>query len=478
MNDMKKYGIHLAVILLITVLSGCMVGPKYQKPVVQTPDHFTHYDTARQDSALNLEWWTLFQDPQLEKLIRTALEENRDIRLAAARIEEARATVGYNRADMWPVIGYEANLQGGNWNPVLSSGNTTNHNTYYAAPFLSWEIDFWGKYRSATEAAKANLLATEYGYRSVMISLIAAVTSTYYQLLDFDNQLAISYQTLASRKESTWIVRERFIKGIVPEIDLNQAEIQENIAAAYIPQYERAVAMTEHAMSILLGRMPGTIERGPDLNSQPMPPDIPPGLPSDLLARRPDIRYSEQALVAQNAYIGVAQAVRFPSFSLTGLFGAASPELTFSAASAAWSVSGGILGPVFNFNKNKRRVEMERQRYQEALMDYDQTVLEAFREVEDGLISVSTYRAELEAVNKQRTAAQNAATLSRSRYDGGVTSYLEVLDSERTLFNTELNASLTLRELLSSYVNLYKALGGGWISKEEKAAATQPPQGK
>ena len=478
MNDMKTYSIHLTVILLITVLSGCMVGPKYQKPVVQTPGHFNYYDTIRQDSALNLEWWTLFQDPQLDTLIRIALSENRDVRLAAARIEEARAAVGYNRADMWPVIGYEANIQGGNLNPVLSSGSTANHNTYYAAPFLSWEIDFWGKYRSATEAARANLLATEYGYRSVMISLIAGVTSTYYQLLDFDNQLAISRQTLESRKESTRIVRERFIKGIVPEIDLNQAEIQENIAAAYIPQYERAVAQTEHALSILLGKMPGAIVRGLDLNSQPMPPEIPPGVPSELLTRRPDILYSEQALVAQNAYIGVAQAVRLPSFNLTGLFGAASPELTFSAASAAWSVSGGILGPIFNFNKNKRRVEIERQRYQQVLMDYDQTVLEAFREVEDGLISVSTYRTELEAVNKQRAAAQNAAVLSRSRYDGGVTSYLEVLDSERTLFNTELNASQTLRELLSSYVNLYKVLGGGWISKEEKAAATTPPANK
>jgi len=475
---MKKYSVHLILILLIAVMSGCMVGPKYQKPVVQTPQYFAYYDSARQDSALNLEWWTLFQDPQLDTLIRIALAENRDVRMAVARIEEARAAVGYSRADMWPTIGYEGNIQGGNINTVLQTGKTDNKNTYYAAPFLSWEIDFWGKYRGATAAAKADLLGTEYGYRSVMLSLIAAVTSTYYQLLDFDNQLAISRQTLESRKESTYIVRERFLKGIVPEIDLNQAEIQENVAAAYIPQYERAVAQTEHALSILLGRMPGTIQRGSSLNSQTMPPDIPPGIPSELLTRRPDILYSEQVLVAQNAYIGVAQALRFPSFSLTGLFGVASPDLTFSAASAAWSVSGGLLGPIFNFNKNKRRVEIERQRYQQVLMDYDQTVLQAFREVEDGLIGVSTYKTELEAVNRQRASAQNAARLSRSRYDGGVTSYLEVLDSERTLFDTELNASQTLQQLLNSYVNLYKVLGGGWISQEEKEAATAPPESK
>lgn len=475
---MKKYSIHLTVILLIMVLSGCMVGPKYQKPVVQTPDHFNYYDTARQDSALNLEWWTLFQDPQLDTLIRIALAENRDARIAVARIEEARAAVGYSKADMWPNIGYEGSIQGGNLNTALVTEDPKVTSSYYAAPFLSWEIDFWGKYRSATQAAKADLLGTEYGYRSVMISLIAGVASTYYQLLDFDNQLEISRQTLESRKESTRIIRERFIKGIVPEIDVNQAEIQENVAAAYIPQYERAVAQTEHALSILLGQMPGKIVRGLSLNSQPLPPDIPSGIPSELLTRRPDILYSEQVLVAQNAYIGVAQALRFPSFSLTGLFGVASPDLTFSAASAAWSVSGGLLGPIFNFNKNKRRVEIERQRYQQVLMDFDQTVLQAFREVEDGLISVSTYKTELEAVNRQRSSAQNAARLSRSRYDGGVTSYLEVLDSERTLFDTELNASQTLQQLLNSYVNLYKVLGGGWISQEEKAAATAPPESK
>lgn len=471
---MKKYSVHLAVILLTAVMSGCMVGPKYQKPVVQTPEYFTYYDSTLQDSALNLEWWTLFRDPQLDTLIRMALAENRDVRRAAARVEEARAAVGYTKADMWPTIGYEGNIQGGNLNPVLNSGNTDTKSSYYAAPFLSWEIDFWGKYRSATEAARADLLGTEYGYRSVMISLISAVASTYYQLLDFDNQLEISRQTLESRKESTRIIRERFNKGIVPEIDVNQAEIQENIAAEYIPQYERAVAQTEHALSILLGQMPGTIVRGLSLNSQPMPPEIPPGIPSELLTRRPDILYSEQMLIAQNAYIGVAQAMRFPSFSLTGLFGVASPDLTFSAASAAWSVSGGLMGPIFHFNKNKRRVEIERQRYQQVLMEYDQTLLQAFREVEDGLVGVSTYTVELEAVNKQRASAQNAARLSHSRYDGGVTSYLEVLDSERTLFNTELNASQTLRELLNAYVNLYKVLGGGWISKEEKASVNAP----
>ncbi len=472
---MKRYLSLLAMALLVAALSGCMVGPKYQKPVVQTPRYFASFDSALQDSALNLEWWTLFQDPQLEALIRFALAENRDVRQAAARVEEARAAVGFYKADQWPRIGYEGNIQGGNLNPVLNTGSTDNKNTYYASPFLSWEIDFWGKYRHATEAAKADLLGTEYGYRSVMISMIATVASTYYQLLDFDNQLTISRQTLESRKESTRIIRERFIKGIVPEIDVNQAEIQENIAAAYIPQLERAVAQTEHALSILLGRMPGAIDRGMELNSQPIPPDIPPGIPSDLLLRRPDILYTEQALVAQNASIGVAQALRWPSFSLTGLLGVASPDLTFTAASAAWSVSGSVLGPIFNFNKNKRRVEIERQRYQQVLMDYEQTVLQAFREVEDGLVGVSTFKTELDAVNRQKAAAQNAAVLSRSRYDGGVTSYLEVLDSERTLFETELNSSQTLQQLINAYVYLYKVLGGGWISREEKAAATTPP---
>jgi len=462
----------LFLALFVISITGCAVGPNFVKPVVTSPEKF-RFNYTGEDTAYTLSWWELFNDPVLDSLVRTALRDNRDVRIAAARIEEAFAAMKYNWADNFPRIGYEGNIQGGNLSPVLINGSTSVVSNYYAAPVLSWEIDFWGKYRRATESARAEMFATEYAHRSIMISLISQVTSLYFQLLDYDNRLDISRSTLALRQSYLYIIQERYNKGIVPEIDLNQAQIQEAIAAAAVPQYERAVASIENFLSILLGRNPGPILRGEKLENQVIPPDIPPGLPSTLLEHRPDILATEQMVASQNAMIGVAQAMRFPTFSLTALFGVASPELTTSAISAAWSVSGTILGPLFNFGKNKRRVDIERKRTEEAYLAYDQAVLQAFRETEDALIAVTTYRDELIAVERQKAAAQNAAMLSKARYDEGVTSYLEVLDSERTLFDASLNASATLQYRLNSYVDLYKTLGGGWISEEEKKAAEQ-----
>ena len=458
--------------LLIVGMAGCAVGPNFQKPVVTSPAEY-RFDYLKEDTTEILCWWELFNDPVLDSLISTALLENKDVRIAAKRIEEAYAAVKYNQADMYPRIGYEGNIQWGDMNSVLLRGSMVPYGNYYAAPVLSWEVGFWGKYRRATESARAEMFATEYAHRSLMISLISEVASIYFQLLDYDNRLEISYSTLATRQEYVRIIQERFNKGTVAEIDLNQAQIQEAVAQAAIPQYQRAVAQTENALSILIGRNPGPILRGMNLQNQNMPPDIPPGLPSTLLERRPDILEAEQYVAAQNARIGYAQAMRFPSFNITGLLGVASPDLTFSAANAAWSISGTLLGPIFNFGKNKRRVEIERKRTEEAYLAYDQTVLQAFRETEDALISVASYKDELIAVLRQRVAAENAYMLARARYDEGITSYLEVLDAERTLFDASLNASATTQYRLNSYVYLYKVLGGGWISKEEKQAAEQ-----
>lgn len=463
--------------LLIVGISGCSVGPNFVKPVVNSPAEF-RFDLTGKDSTGILSWWELFNDPVLDTLVKTALRDNRDVRIAASRIEEANANMRYNKSNMWPYIGYEGNIASGNLNTVLQNGSTDYRTNYYAAPVLSWELDFWGKYRRLTESARAEMITTEYSQRSIMISLISDVASLYFQLLDYDNRLEISRSTLLIRQEYLNIMQERFNKGIVAEIDVNQAQIQEAIAAAAVPQYERLVASTENILSILLGRNPGPILRGMKLETQAIPPDIPPGLPSDLVQRRPDIIEAEQFVASQNAMIGYAQALRFPTFSLTALFGVASPELSTAALNAAWSVSGTILGPIFNFGKNKRRVEVERKRTEQAYLAYDQVVLNAYRETEDALISVSTYKYELDAVIRQRNAAANASRLSKARYDEGITSYLEVLDSERTMFDASLNASATLQYWLSSYVDLYKAIGGGWISPEEKKAAEQAAAGE
>jgi multidrug efflux system outer membrane protein len=470
MNDMSRLIKFLMLAMVAVFIYGCAVGPNFQKPVVTSPKEF-RFDANAADTFLTLSWWELFSDTVLDTLIREALRQNYDVRIAASRIEEARAAWKYNRADNFPRLGYEGYIQGGNLNPVLQSGSTDVSSSYYAAPVLSWEIDFWGKYRRATESARAEMLATEYAHRGIMISLISDVTAVYFQLLDYDNRLDISKSTLITRQEYLNIMQERYNKGIIAEIELNQAQIQEAIAASAVPMYTRFVAETENVLSILLGRNPGLVLRGMPLEDQVIPPDIPPGLPSDMLQRRPDILQAEQMVASQNAMIGVAQAMRFPSFSITGLLGIASPELTTAAISAAWSVSGSILGPVFNFGKNKRRVEIERKRTEQAYFMYDQAVLEAFRETEDALVGISTLRDELIAVERQKKAAENAYRLSKARYDEGITSYLEVLDSERTLFDASLNASSVLQSRLNSYVYLYKVLGGGWISEEEEKAA-------
>ena len=455
-------------LLIILMISSCKVGPKYQRPVIVSPESFRFDSVSTQeDTIINLKWWKLFKDEELTALIDTALKYNPDVLIAASRIEESRAVVGYNKADQWPSFGYEGS--GDRMQTSIPGGGTQGpFNNISGAANLAWELDFWGKYRSATDAARAELLASEYGHQAVQVSLISSVASTYFLLLDYDSRLEIAKKTLKSRNESLRIISERFNKGIVPEIDLNQAEIQEAIASASIPYFFRLVAQTENALSILLGNNPGTIKRSHTLREQVLPPEIPIGIPSSVLARRPDVNQAEQYLIAQNARIGVAVAMRFPSISLTGMLGAASNDLTSLTTGDAliWSLSGGIAGPIFQFGKNKRRVDIERQRMYQDSLYYFQTILQAFREVEDALIEIQTFNQESIARERQRASAQNASMLSKERYDGGVTSYLEVLDSERSQFNAELAASEVYQLHLNAYVFLYKALGGGWINRQ------------
>jgi multidrug efflux system outer membrane protein len=322
-------------------------------------------------------------------------------------------------------------------------------------------------------------MASESSLRTIQISLIAEVVSTYFLLLEFDNKLEISRRTLKSRNESLDIIEKRFSKGIVPEIDLNQAQIQKETAAAAIPAFERSISKAENALSILLGRLPGEIKTGIALNSQATPPDIPAGLPSSLLERRPDIMQAEFLLKAQNARIGVAEALRLPSISLTGILGGTSDELsTLTSGGAAWSISGSLLGPIFNFDQDKMRVEIEKERTKQLLYNYENTALLAFRDVEDALQEINTYKEQVSALQRKYNAANNAAALSKMRYDKGVTSFLEVLDTERELFSVELELSETNQLFLTSYVRLYKALGGGWLSAEEMRYADNKTFGK
>jgi multidrug efflux system outer membrane protein len=468
----KRFNIRTVLFLFVLgiLFYSCAVGPDFQKPQMEIPQNF-NYDSLATDSLVNLKWWELFNDPVLDTLVITALNENRNVLIAISRIEEARANLGFTKADIFPRIDLQGQATRGNY---LGGGTKLDSevNGFFIAPVVNWEIDFWGKFRRANESAKAQYLASEFSLRKIQISLITEVVSTYFILLDFKERLLISERTVDSRMESLRIIQERFNKGIIPEIDLNQAQIQKEIAAATVPLYKRLVAQTEHSLSILLGRMPSSIKTGNGLDERDVPPEIPVGITSQLLERRPDISESLFLLQSQNARVGVAVAQMFPSISLTGIFGLASDDLsTLTQGNPAWSLSGSLLGPIFNFGKNTSRVEVEESRTQQALYQYENTVLSAFREVEDALVEVQTFKEQLQSIERQYLAAKNAEMLSRMRYDGGVTSYLEVLESERTLFNAELQLSEVRQQTFNSYIKLYKALGGGWITKEEYVEA-------
>jgi multidrug efflux system outer membrane protein len=471
--EMKKL-VQIITLAIIVSFTGCAVGPDFKKPVVETPDNFRFSDSKSKE-VVNLNWWELFDDPVLYSLVVTALTNNKDLMIAASRIEEARAALGFTKADQYPRLDLEAGAATGNFLGISRSSTTDKY--AFIAPVVSWEIDFWGKYRRSTEAARAELMASEYSLRTVQINLISEVVSTYFLLLDYHQRLKISEKTLDSRIDSLDIIQKRFDKGIIPEIDLNQAQIQKEIAAGAIPLYQRLIANTENALSILMGKFPGEIKTGDDLGQQTVPPDIPVGLPSTILERRPDVAEAMYLFQAQTARIGVAQALRFPSISLTGLFGVASSEISnISTDGTVWSVGGSLLGPIFDFKKSRQRVEIENERTQQALYRYENRVLFAFREVSDALNDIQTYKKQISTVERKLKAAENAARLSKMRYDKGVTSYLEVLDTERTLFDVGLEYSELKQQFYNAYVRLYKALGGGWLTKAEMEQAQPQPE--
>jgi len=455
-----------ALVPVLLLLSGCTMGPNFEEPEVETPQDYRTPVEVTEDPA-DLVWWELFDDPLLLTLVETALKNNRDVQVAASRILQARAALGFTEANAMPRIDLAGGVNRGDFTGTGKSADTVT-NTYLVAP-LSWEIDFWGKFRRADAGARAQLIATEYGLKSVQLALVSDVVAGYYELLDFHRRLVISERTLESRVASLEIIRQRFQRGIISELDVNQAEIQKEIAAASIPLYERAIAKAENSLSILVGRLPAEVKVPGNFGVGMSPPDIPVGIPADILARRPDIGQASFLLRAQTQNIGIAQALRWPSISLTGALGYASTELdSVTVDGGVWSIGGQLLGPIFDFGQGAQRVEIEQQVTRQFLFQFENIVLTAFREVEDSLVEIRTYREELAAIDRQLKAARNANKLSLERYDKGVSSYLEVLDTERTLFSTDLKQSETRQLYLNAFVKLYKALGGGWVTREDR----------
>ena len=463
-----------ATISFALLLAGCVLGPDYERPEIETPEQFRQRISTGA-SISNTPWWQLFEDPELERLISIALEESKDLAIAAARLDETRARLGFVRADQFPRLDAAFDLERGELAQQILPGRGIQEN-YVLAAELSFEVDLFGRYRRSTEAARAELLASEDARFTVLISLIADVASTYFLLRDLDRRYEIAARTLETRGKSTRLVRARFTEGTVPRLDLNQAQIQEAQAAVELAVLERQMMQAENLLNVLLGRNPGPIGRGASIEDQVMPPEVPAGLPSELLERRPDVRAAEQALAAQTARIGVAEALRFPSLKLTANAGYASTGLSSltDGGSSIWTLGANFFAPLFNAGQNKRRVEVEIARTEQLLKQYELTILQAFREVEDALVSVRTLRDESAARTLQVRAARSASFLSKARYFGGVTSYLEVLETERSLFEAELAGSAVRRAQLVAIVDLYKALGGGWSPEPEPAPEPQP----
>jgi multidrug efflux system outer membrane protein len=464
--------------VILALLTGCMtVGPDYKRPAIDTPDAWRFQEKEVRD-LVNTGWWEQFNDPVLNGLVRTALEENKDLLIATARIEEFFGRYFSTRGDQFPSAGGNADV----FRQRLSEkgfsrfdGNDNPYNQYEAFLNGAWEIDFWGKFRRATEAARAELLGTEEARRTVVLTLVSAVAASYVDIRALDKQLEITWSTADSRKATLELFQLRFRNGIISEVDLSQAESEYEDALARIPDIERAIAQTENALSVLLGRNPGSIPRGLTIDELVLPA-VPAGVPSDLLERRPDIRRAEQLLIAANARIGVAKSLYFPTISLTGAFGTVSTDLSnlFTAASRTWNFGVPLSVPLFTAGRIGGEVKASEAAQQQALYGYQQSIQNAFREVEDALIDRSKSGQRLDALNRQLKALRNYSRLARMRYDEGYTSYLEVLDADRSLFNVELSYTAGQNTLFRSLVNIYKAMGGGWVDQAEKGMPAQP----
>jgi len=458
----------VTVSLIALLLTGCMVGPDYSRPSVDIPTAWRVSDKDAKQLA-NLTWWETFNDPVLNQLVTDALHENKDLLIASARMEEYAARYGVSRADLFPQVGAGADAYRQK-NTLPGTNLKGRYNTYDAFLSASWEIDLWGRIRRQNEAARAQLLASEHGRRGVVLSLISNVVSAYINLRDLDRQLEIAIATAKTREASYKVFQYRFDGGVISLAELSQNKSQYEEALATIPVLEKAIAQQENALSVLLGRNPGPIKRGKTIDELSMP-GVPAGLPSGLLARRPDILESEQNLVAANALIGVAKAAYFPSISLTGTTGVASSDLSnlFDSSSGTWQYGAKVNLPIFTAGKIASQVRVAEAQQQQALLAYQRSVQIAFREVNDALIDQQQTRAQLETQRSQVGSLQQYAQMANLRYDNGYTSYIEVLDAERSLFNAQLQTTKTQQALFQSMINLYKAMGGGWLEKETQA---------
>jgi len=466
---------RVLLVLLALGLGGCKVGPDYLRPDVETPPAWRLTDREAQET-VNTAWWRQLGDPVLDDLIASAMKENQDLMIAAARVDQFAAQVGVVRADLFPQAGAAAQFgqqkvteRSGNDLPAGYHDVTGNQQVVLNA---SWEIDIWGRIRRSTEAARADLLASEEGRRGVVLSLVSSVAVAYVNLRDLDRQLEISKRTAELRKGSYELLQYRLQAGVINAMELAQAKSEYEQAVATIPQVEKSIARQENAISVLLGRDPGPVPRGKSIDELRLPA-VPAGLPSDLLERRPDIRQAEQNLISANAQIGVAKAAYFPAVSLTGFLGFASSDFSdlFTGPAGVWQYSAPVTAPIFTAGKISGQVKVSEAVQRQALHQYQLAVQTAFREVNDLLADQALTRRQLEALHKRVKALKVYSDLARLRFDNGYSSYIEVLDAERSLFDVELFYVQSQAALFQAVIDLYKAMGGGWYTEAEALAS-------
>jgi outer membrane protein, multidrug efflux system len=478
----------LSLACLVAILSACKMGPDYTRPDTTKADSW-RLTAATAESIANLPWWELLKDQVLQQLVRTALEENLDLQIAAANIEQFQAQLMIAKFDLVPSFDYSGHVLGfrntnANALPIDAgaipstpqpgrSGVSLSHEG--ADVGLKWELDLWGRIRRSIEAARAQLLSKEENQRAVIIGLVSNVAEAYFDLRGLDYEVEIAKRTLKSWDESVRLSELRFKQGVIPKLDLDRFQAERAGTAAQLADLERQVVQTENRLSILLGHRPAEILRGVHLTEQIIPPEVPPGLPSDLLQRRPDILKVEQDLSAANATIGVAQSERFPQLALTGAVGGAGFQFQGSSIGpyAVFRGAASVTGPIFNASALGYQVKATEAQTQAAVAQYRKTVLTAFQEVEDALIAVQKTGEQRKALEQQVVALQSAYNLADARYQGGRASYLDKLTAQRALFDSELGLARTRRTQLTSIVQLYKVLGGGWspeMAKKPQAA--------
>ena len=483
MNQSLRRPFFIGLLLVIAGLVGCAVGPNYKRPALNVPVAYrgatpgaaapdTQSGQANpalqpsQSVGVSLgdeKWWEVFQDRELQSLIRAALRNNYDMRIAAARVLQAQAQLGITRADQFPSLGAGGAIvsqRSSKIGPIPSYELTQGNLTASAA----WNLDFWGKYRRATEAARANLLANRWAQKEVAATLVADLAASYFRLRQLDLELEISRRTLSSRQDSLQLTQTLEQHGINSMLDVRQSEQLVYTAATEVPDLERQIAQQENAISILLGNNPDDVPRGLKLTEQPHAPEVPAGLPSSLLERRPDIREAEANLIVANAQIGVARAAYFPQISLTGAAGYQTPALTnlFTGPAGIWNLAASVSQPIFAGGRLKSNVRFAEAQREQMILTYQQTIQGAFRDVSDALVA---YRKDREFRIQQEhllAAAQDAAQLSQARFKAGTTDYLEVLTNETNAFSAELGLAQAQGNELIALVQLYQALGGGW----------------